>query len=873
MAAIQDIQNLIARAQPIPLDLQKAALLEAQQQGLDNQALADVFGVPVSMVSAAYEATGVTPAPAVEPAAIERLTQNQPPPAALSPAPADTATISSPSLPDATYTIPGFSLPDYRYNDTSSSSGSSSGGAGGGLTNYVTAVEPARSGPEGYTGPSINALPPGGGLGPSEYSLGNTTLDRGIGGGWSYFDDPDSSLFHQDLKYQDDEEARKDVDYLNHLAGWQAHEDKVRLLTNAASPEGGFDEGEIAAVTALLNSNAVTVEDVSRQFDVPIDVVQAALDANKPVQSTKAAYDAILDASAAIDTAGEYADELNRLNSEIDWNTETGFEYAREAAYGVDSLGNELTPAQIAAAERAATTALDTKNTLVDERNTLFESGVEAGIIETPGFLENLKDTGLEGLSDVLGAGTRGIYNVASNIPVVGGYLGDSIEGVAGWLKNMEGVVSYNPITGAVQGFWGDLPPWMDKQTVTQIGNIPGSKTTGGITTGTILDDFISIGRGEQDIEDFLENRAEQAASILGIDPKILAAAAAAGMSVKDYLESQKPKQTTLDTTTLDTKTEGETETGVKPVAVDLSGGPNKEGGEEKDVVDTLTEAEEKEKNLAIATQVFEDAGGGAEGVQAVLDALKENDLTVADLADLTGLNETDINAFINTTLGDGADVVDTLLNGGKWEDTGAGGYEEVVGSRTAVEGFDAGEGPGDDKLEDTGAGGYEEVVGSRTAVEGFDAGSGPDDKVNTGSKWVEQGAGGFDEVVGSRTAVDGFDAGEGPDEAVVIEQPPVPPVIEEEPVVEEEPEEEPVVEEVPEVPEPRQGYRLVQVTPGELAEFGPMFDISGSSIFPTDVDPEQDAIDYMYPLLGKNDIVQDYDIEELIRFLENQRG
>ena len=83
MAAIQDIQNLIAQAKPIPADLQKAALLEAQQQGLDNQALASVFGVPVSMISAAYEATGVTPAPApaVESAAIERLTQNQTAPA------------------------------------------------------------------------------------------------------------------------------------------------------------------------------------------------------------------------------------------------------------------------------------------------------------------------------------------------------------------------------------------------------------------------------------------------------------------------------------------------------------------------------------------------------------------------------------------------------------------------------------------------------------------------------------------------------------------------------------------------------------------------------------------------------------------------
>ena len=71
MAAIQDIQNLIARQQPIPLDLQMAALLEAQSLGMDNQALADVFGVPVSMVEDAAVATGVSaqPAPAANPLA------------------------------------------------------------------------------------------------------------------------------------------------------------------------------------------------------------------------------------------------------------------------------------------------------------------------------------------------------------------------------------------------------------------------------------------------------------------------------------------------------------------------------------------------------------------------------------------------------------------------------------------------------------------------------------------------------------------------------------------------------------------------------------------------------------------------------------
>ena len=78
---------------------------------------------------------------------------------------------------------------------------------------------------------------------------------------------------------------------------------------------------------------------------------------------------------------------------------------------------------------------------------------------------------------------------------------------------------------------------------------------------------------------------------------------------------------------------------------------------------------------------------------------------------------------------------------------------------------------------------------------------------------------------------------------------------------------------EVPEVSTPQQGYRLVQVTPGELAEFGPMFDIGGSSIFPEDVAPEQDAVDYLYPILGRNDIVQNYDIEELIKFLASGRG
>ena len=56
MAAIQQIQNLIAQSQPIPPDLQVAALLEAQQQELSSSALADAFGVPESMIGDAVSA-------------------------------------------------------------------------------------------------------------------------------------------------------------------------------------------------------------------------------------------------------------------------------------------------------------------------------------------------------------------------------------------------------------------------------------------------------------------------------------------------------------------------------------------------------------------------------------------------------------------------------------------------------------------------------------------------------------------------------------------------------------------------------------------------------------------------------------------------
>jgi hypothetical protein len=689
-----------------------------------------------------------------------------------------------------------------------------------------------------------------------------------------------ADTFANDLYLQDLEEAMQDreqnyasnvsIGGLYGLAGpgsgaklaeLEAAEKRNKLF-KGISADGGFDQSEVDAVTALLDSGAITINDIAIQFDLPPAVLAAAYEANKPLGGTQGAYDAILDASAAIDTGGEYADELNRLNSDIDNKTKEGFGYAKQAAYGVDSLGNELTPAQIAAADLAATAALDTKNTLVDERNTLFESGVEAGIIQTPGFLENLKDTGLEALGDVLGAGTRGIYNVASNIPVVGGYLGDAIEGTADFFKNTEGTLTVNPITGAVQGTWGEIPPWMEKQTVTQIGNIPGSQTTAGVTTGTILDDFISIGRGEQDIRDVLENRTGQVASTIGIDPKILAAATAAGMSVKDYLEAQKSKQTTLAPET-GTTTEKET-----TATIDLSSGPD--------------------------SDVLNEVLGPQQGVETV---------TGEEAIDPTSTNQT-------LTLGDGASPIETVLSGDTVETVLDG--EDIVDTLTL-----GGDGGATTDLDFVFEG---PLTAEEEAARVAAAGSG---------EWENDGAGPEEEVISTRIVGDGltFEPPVPPEEPPVPpeppeeppvppeppeeppvppkppkppEEPPVPPkppkppkeppvppkppeppeppVLVEEPVVEEEPVEEPVVEEEPVVPEPPldlSGLFGLRTKPGEKVGAIDFYDIGGESIFQDrdNSEEEEDPLAFLYSNLGDSGIVQDYDIEELIRYLAETRG
>ena len=75
-------------------------------------------------------------------------------------------------------------------------------------------------------------------------------------------------------------------------------------------------------------------------------------------------------------------------------------------------------------------------------------------------------------------------------------------------------------------------------------------------------------------------------------------------------------------------------------------------------------------------------------------------------------------------------------------------------------------------------------------------------------------------------------------------------------------------------VPTTSQGYRAVQTKPGELVDIEYLYDIAGPSIFAPTMEEEDKYNPLgMYSPYAEGGIVQDYDIEELIRLLESQRG
>ena len=76
-------------------------------------------------------------------------------------------------------------------------------------------------------------------------------------------------------------------------------------------------------------------------------------------------------------------------------------------------------------------------------------------------------------------------------------------------------------------------------------------------------------------------------------------------------------------------------------------------------------------------------------------------------------------------------------------------------------------------------------------------------------------------------------------------------------------------------VPTTGQGFGILQTKPGEKVGALDFYDIGGESIFRSGAktEEEEDPLAYLYSNYSKGGIVQDYDIEELIRLLEGQRG
>jgi hypothetical protein len=79
----------------------------------------------------------------------------------------------------------------------------------------------------------------------------------------------------------------------------------------------------------------------------------------------------------------------------------------------------------------------------------------------------------------------------------------------------------------------------------------------------------------------------------------------------------------------------------------------------------------------------------------------------------------------------------------------------------------------------------------------------------------------------------------------------------------------------VPEPPLDLSGLFGLRTKPGEKVGAIDFYDIGGENIFQDrdNSEEEEDPLAFLYSNLGDSGIVQDYDIEELIRYLAETRG
>ena len=794
--------------------------------------VAKQFGLPESIISAAYEANRpAAPAPEILQPSGSVVSGGSFGRAAPAPAPMP---ISIPSVSQDFALDPGvLAAPAPRTSTTTAQ----------------------RAEPTGF--PVVVAAPPAGGF------SGNTG-ERAFDPRGDIFAPPDvgsgEDVFQTGLDYQDRLEEAEDEEYQAFLRGLDVAESLKSI-----SPEGGFSPTEIDYVTQLVDSGAVSIDEVATEFGLAPAVVEAAYNANQRKPLSSPVNDLLEDWLSPTDTKNEFLEDIAAANKKVT--------NAMSMPITADATDSDY--------QTQIEENLTNISTAKQERDILVNEAIKSGLVDQgdidEAFGPTLAETALEGLSDVLGAGTRGLYDVASNVPVVGDFLGDAVEGAADWLKNMEGTLTVNPITGTVQGTWGEVPPWMEKQTVTQVGQIPGSQTIGGVTTGTILDDFISVGRGEQDLEDVFEERGGEIASTVGIDPAIVAAAQAAGKTVKEFLEDQNAKETALAPTTEEDPKEKEK----APAVVDLSGGRDDE--------------EPAAQEVATITPSTSDGTSLPEGVAGPL-FVPDTEVTLEEVLedpiDRTPTGREIVPGFQlpEEPVAEEVDIVEEVI-------------KQTPTERERLPGFQLPEEPVAEEVDIV-----EEVIKQtptgREIVPGFQLPEEPvveppvleppvlEEEPVVEPPVLEEEPVVEPPVVEEEPVVEPPVLEEEPVfEPPVVEEEPVvePPVLEEEPVfeppvLEEEPvfeppvlEEEPATPEVPEIPTSptMQGYRAVQTKPGGLVDIDYLYDIAGPSIFAPKMqgEAEEDVLAYLYSNLGDSGIVQDYDIEELIRLLESQRG
>jgi hypothetical protein len=309
MAAIQQIQNLIAQSQPIPPDLQVAALLEAQQQGLSSSALAGVFGVPESMIGDAVSALGLggqlspslggTLAPATKfdnnvgvvsgrtAAAQESQPIELAPPALLPEGYG--STIDRPfsgvlSLPDINTLRGNVFDEDLEYQDAKELYQDIQEGLFSGATDsagtVLKAIVDSIIASQNQAGTSANNFPAGTWYDP-DTGLKIPNFDPTTGEGMG-------TLFPT---FVPDSDASGGSEAAAEATSKTAAEEALSNI----SAEGGFSEAEANEVYDLLEAGTVTVNDVSTILDVPQAVVTAGYD---QIKAERAAPEEVVDLTA-----------------------------------------------------------------------------------------------------------------------------------------------------------------------------------------------------------------------------------------------------------------------------------------------------------------------------------------------------------------------------------------------------------------------------------------------------------------------------------------------------------------------------------------------------------------------------------------------